>query len=410
MDTHPQAARPGRANLALATLFLGMFVIGSTELLVVGVLDLIAADLRVSIPAAGSLVTAYALGLAVGGPLLTALMIRLDRRTVLAGALVLFLAANLVAVVTTSYGLLMVVRTLTGAFQGLFIAGAFAVAGAVVPAARLGRAIAVVMSGITVSGALGVPLGTLLGQALGWRGSFTAAVAVAAAALVATLLFVPSVPSTGHGAASQARYAFAPRVLAVLGLTALVFASIYAALTYIVPFLQTVTGISGGLISGFLLAYGAATAVGSSAGGRFADADAARTVTVATVGVAASLLALSFAGPVPVLVALVLMAAGGFAMGMAPALQYRVVGLAGPGGAFAQSLPASAANVGIAAGSFAGGAAVGAFTVSAAVIAGLVLAVIAIPIAWATGLLRPPANEDSAEPRTIHPQSLPAAP
>jgi len=396
MDTHPRVGRPGRANLALATLFLGMFVIGSTELLVVGVLDLIAADLRVSIPAAGSLVTSYALGLAVGGPVLTALMIRLDRRSVLAGALVLFIVANLVAVLTTSYGLMLVVRTLTGAFQGLFIAAAFAVAGAVVPAARMGRAIAVVMSGITVSGALGVPLGTLLGQALGWRGSFTAAVAVATAALVATLALVPSVPSTGAGAASQGRYAFAPRVLAVLGLTALVFASIYAALTYIVPFLQTVTGISGGLVSVFLLAYGGATAVGSFAGGRFADTDAARAIVVATAGVAAGLLALLFAGPVAVLVALALMTAGGFAMGMAPALQYRVVTLAGPGGAFAQSLPASAANVGIAAGSLAGGAALGAFTVSAAVIAGLVLALIAVPVAWATGSLKPPVAEPAA--------------
>ncbi len=102
-------------------------------------------------------------------------------------------------------------------------------------------------------------MGTLVGQALGWRGSFTAVAVLAVAALIATVALVPSVPSTGGGAASQARYAFAPRVLAVLGLTVLVFASVYAALTYIVPFLQSVTGISGGLISVFLLAYGVAS-------------------------------------------------------------------------------------------------------------------------------------------------------
>jgi MFS transporter, DHA1 family, inner membrane transport protein len=387
----PRKPVAGRANLALATLFLGMFVMGSTELLVVGVLNLISADLRVSIPAAGSLVTAYALGLAIGGPILTALTIKLDKRTILIGALALFAVGNVIAALTASYGLFLVARSLTGAFQGLFIAAAFAAGSAVVPPARTGRAIAVVISGVAVTGAVGVPLGTLVGQTLGWRGSFVAAVVLAVVALIATSAVIPSVPGTGGSAASQARYAFAPRVLAVLALTFLVFASLYAALTYIVPFLQTVTGVSGGLISVFLLAYGVATAVGSFGGGRFADADAARTLVVASTGVVVCLLALYLVGTIAVLVALVLLAAGGFAMGMAPSLQYRVVSLAGPGGAFAQSLPASAANVGIAFGSFAGGVAVGSFTVSAAVIAGLIIAVIAVPVARATSFLTPPA-------------------
>ncbi|WP_433364646.1 MFS transporter [Actinoplanes sp. CA-142083] len=375
--------------LALATLFLGMFVIGSTELLVVGVLDLIATDLGVSIPAAGSLVTAYALGLAIGGPILTAATIRANKRSLLVGALALFLLGNLVAVLTDSYGLFLVARTLIGAIQGLFIAAAFAAATAIVPPERAGRAMAVVISGTAVSGAVGVPLGTLAGQALGWRGTFMAAAVLAAVALVATLALVPSVPSTGEGAAGQARYAFAPRVLAVLGVTVLIFASVYAALTYIVPFLQTVTGISGGLISVFLFAYCGAAAVGSFGGGRFADLDAGRALTMGTIGLAASLLALYLVGAVAVLVALALLAVGGFAMGMAPSMQYRAITLAGPGGALAQSLPASAANAGIALGSFAGGVAVGAFTVSAAVTAGLVIAVIAIPAAWATSFLKP---------------------
>jgi len=379
-----------KANLALAALFLGMFVMGSTELLVVGVLNLIAADLHVSIPAAGALVTTYALGLAVGGPLLTALTIRLNKRTVLAGSLVLFIAGTAVAVLTTSYPLFLVARTVTGALQGLFIAAAFAAGTAVVPPARTGRAIAVVISGTTVTGAVGVPLGTLAAQTLGWHGSFLTAAAFAVVALVATLMLVPSVPSTGTGAASQVRHALAPRVLAVLGMTVLVFASVYAALTYLVPFLHTVTAVSGGLVSVFLLAYGVATAVGSFGGGRFADADAARTLVVGTVGVTACLLALYLFGSVAVLVLLAVLAVGGCAMGMAPSMQYRVVSLAGPGGAFAQSLPASAANVGIAFGSFAGGVAVGAFTVSTAVIAGVVLAAVAIPVAWASSFLAPP--------------------
>lgn len=394
----PATLSLGRANLVLATLFVGMFVIGSSELLVVGVLNLIAADLQVSIPAAGALVTAYALGLAIGGPLLTALTIKLNKRTVFVATLVLFGLGNLVAVLTTDYGLLLAARIFTGAVQGLFIAAAFAAAMAIVPPERQGRAIAVVLSGIAVSGALGVPLGTLLGQALGWRGSFTAVVGLAVIALIATLALVPSVPSSGGGAGNQARYAFAPRVLAVLGLFCLVFAALYAALTYIVPFLESVTGISGALISVFLLAYGVATAVGSFGGGRFADANAARTLIVGTVGVAVSLLALYLAGATAFLVALALLALGLFAMGMAPSLQYRVVSLAGPGGALAQSLPASAANAGIAFGSIVGGVAIGNFSVSAAVITGLIIALIAIPVAWVTSFLQPPVVEQSTEP------------
>ena len=396
MSTQQAAVSSGRANLALATLFLGMFVLGSAELLVVGVLNLIAADLQVSIPTAGALVTAYALGLALGGPILTALTIRLDKRTVLIGTLILCILGNLVAVLTADYGPFLAARTLTGALQGLFIAAAFAAGISVVPPERMGRAIAVVISGVAVSAAVGVPLGTLLGQTLGWRGSFTAVVVLAVITLIATLALVPSVPSTGGGAAGQAKYAFAPRVLAVLVLNFLVFAALYAALTYIVPFLESVTGISGALISVFLLAYGVATAVGSFGGGRFADQNAARTLIAATAGAAACLLALYLVGTIASLVALVLVAWGLFSFGMVPSLQYRVVSLAGPGGALAQSLPASAANVGIAFGSFAGGVAIGSFTATAAVITGLVIAVIAVVVAWATSVLTPPVVEDAA--------------
>jgi DHA1 family inner membrane transport protein len=179
-------------------------------------------------------------------------------------------------------------------------------------------------------------------------------------------------------------------VLAVLGLNFLVFAALFAALTYVVPFLQNVTGISGALISVFLLVYGVATAIGSFGGGRFADANAARTLIAGTIGVAASLLALYFVGAVAFLVAVALAALGMFGFGMAPSLQYRVVSLAGPGGQLAQSLPASAINLGIAFGSAAGGVAIGTFTTSAAVLTGLVLAAVSIVAAWATSFLKPP--------------------
>ncbi|MFI7449342.1 MFS transporter [Nonomuraea sp. NPDC049714] len=386
-----------RTNLALATLFFGVFVLGCAEMLVVGVLNLIATDLRVSVAAAGTLVTAYALGMAIGGPILTALTIRLDKRAVLVGTLILFALANLVLLLVPDLGLFVAARVLAGAVQGLFIAVGFVTGMALVPPERAGRAISVIISGISVSAALGVPLGTLVGQTVGWRGSFTGIILLSVVALIATVALVPSVPRTTGGVAGQARYAFAPRVLAVLALNFLVFAAVYSALTYIVPFLEGVTGISGALISVFLLAYGLANAIGAFGGGRFADRNAARTLIVATVGTAACLLALHLVGAVALLVALVMSALGLFVGGTVPSLQVRVVILAGPGGALASALPGSAINVGIAAGSVAGGVAISGSGASAPLITGLLIALITIPVAWATGFLKPPAVQAAAE-------------
>ncbi|MEY9933444.1 putative MFS family arabinose efflux permease [Catenulispora sp. GP43] len=275
----------------------------------------------------------------------------------------------------------------------------------------MGRAIGIVVAGAAVSGALGLPLGTLVGQTLGWRGSFAAIVAGAVVTLIGTLALVPSVPSGGAGAGHQARYAFAPRVLAVLFLNFIVFSTVFAVLTYLVPFLQKVTGVSGAMLSVFLLAYGAATAAGSFGGGGFADRNAGRALLVGSFGIAGSLLALWFVGSVAWLVAPVLLVLGLSFYGIVPSLQVRVISLAGPGGQLAQSLPVSAANVGIAFGAFAGGIAIG-HSASATVPTGLAFSVATIAVAWATGFLKPPAAAvaqtavaQTAAPQAVTPQT-----
>lgn len=387
-----------RTNVVLATLFFGVFVLGCAELLVVGMLDLISADLGISIPTAGTLVTAYALGMAIGGPLLTALTIKLARRAVLAGALVVFILANLAPVLIANYGLFVVARAIDGAAQGLLVAVAFGVGTALVPPERAGRAISIIISGVAVSAALGVPLGTAVGQALGWRGAFVAIVVFSALVLVATMALVPSVSSTDQagGAAGQAKYAFAPRVLAVLVLNFVVFTSLYAAFTYIVPFLREVTGVTGAMVSVFLFAYGLANAVGSFSGGRFADRNAAGTLIVGTAGSAAAMLVLYLVGGNPVLVAVMMLVWGLFAFVMVPSLQLRVVSLAGPGGELAQSLPASAVNVGVAVGPIAGGAVLSS-SPSAPMLAGMAIALVGVLVAVATSRLKPPASSGAAD-------------
>jgi MFS transporter, DHA1 family, inner membrane transport protein len=266
----------------------------------------------------------------------------------------------------------------------------------VVAPERVGRAMSIVLSGFAVSTAAGVPIGTVIGHELGWRGAFAAVLLLATAVLVAAVALIPSTPSAGGGAAGQARSAFAPRVLAMLGLFCLVFAAVSSVMTYLIPFLHEVTGVSGALVSGFLVAWGAATLIGSIAGGRWADTHAARTLVIGTAGLSVAPLALYLVGSSPVLVVVVVLVWGVCAFGTTPAMQFRVVSLAGPGGALASSLPASAANAGVALGSVAGGVTIDVVGVRAVTLTGLAIGVVAVLGAVLTRSLRPPAPITSA--------------
>lgn len=394
MDVQTQAVpvAPPSARRTLATLFGANFVLGTAESLVIGLLVVISADLGVSVPAAGGLVTAYAVGLAAGGPLLTMATMRLDRRTVVLGSVAVFVAGNLFAVVTADYLSFLMARGITGALHGLFLATAFTVATAVVPREAAGRAMAAILLGNTLAGAFGAPLGTALGQVAGWRGAFVAVAGLGAVVLVASWFLVPRLAgASGDDAGTgQVRNAFAPRVLALLVVCFLVFAASCAAWSYVVPFLEEVTGVSGAMVGVYLLVYGAATAAGAYVGGRLADWNASRALVLGMTGLTLSLAALWFLGASPVAVAVVLALTGLCTMGMAPSLQHRVVSLAGPGAPLAQSLPASAANVGVATGAAVGGLAIIGFGVPAAVVVGALIGAVAIPVMMATSRLRAP--------------------
>lgn len=398
MTSVPSAVRR-RPGPALAALFLATFVMGSAELVVVGLLRLVAGDLGVSVDTAGALVTAYALGICAGGPLLTALTIRIRRRTLAWASLAGYVAGNLLAALAQDFGTLLAARAVTGALQGLFLGAAFTVAAALVPPERTGRAISAVFGGIAVSTALGVPLGTLAAQHLGWRAAFTAIVVLGALALLTTAVCLPPVDGSGTGGLwSQSRHALAPRVLAVLGVGLLLMGGQFAAFTYITPFLEDVTGVSGAWLTLFLFAYGAATAAGTFAGGWAADRDAARTLVVANVVLVVALAVLWSAGASRTAVALALVLWGVVGFGLVPALQYRVGLLAGPGRDLASTLPASAVNAGIALGAVAGGAAVAHGGATDAVLTGLLVCAVALPATWASGRLRPPGADRKRAP------------
>ncbi|MEU6136919.1 MFS transporter [Nocardioides sp. NPDC047086] len=388
-------------------MFVGALVMGCAEMLVMGMLDLMAADLAVSVSAVGVLVSANALGIAVGGPLLTFLTARLDRRPVLLAAFTTFTGLNLLPALGADLDLFVAARVVIGAVEGLFIAAAITTATSIVPPERAGRAMAVVISGFAVSGAVGMPLGRLLGEAVGWRASFLAVVLASAAALLVAVLVVPRVPAESHvGMLGQLRLAFAPRVLAVLAVGVLLFAGVSAALTYLVPFLSDVAGVSGPWIGACLLGYGIAAAAGSFAGGGFADIGAARALTVGTVGTSAALVALVLWGTSPVVAVLAVLGLGMCSAGITTPWQHRVEHLAGPGAILAASLPASAGNLGDAIGAFGGGRAITAGGIPAALLVAAVLAAVAVVAAILSRSLSPVSAPSTRPGRAPEPAAI----
>jgi DHA1 family inner membrane transport protein len=373
----------------LAALVLGAFVVGSAELVPVGIVTLVADDLDVGIGTAGLLVSAYALGIAIGGPLLTAATLRVARRPLVLVALSLYAAATAVAVIAPTFGVLMIARGLTGALHGLFMGAALAMAAGLVPPERMGRAVAAVFGGIALATVLGVPLGTVVGRWLGWPATFAAVFALALVALAAAALAVPAIPGEDRGGfRSQSAHALASRVLVVLPVGFLIFGGQFSALTYITPFLEEVSGVTPGWVAVVLVGYGIANAVGNWLGGRAADRNVTATLVVINVVLIAVLGGLVLFGTSPVIALPLLIAWGLVGFAFIPAFQHRVVGLAGPGRDLASMLPPSAVTGGIAAGALVGGLVFDRSGAEGAFVAGWVITVAVLPLTVITARLR----------------------
>lgn len=399
MRITPRRETTQPSAVVLVALLLGTFVTGCAETLTAGLLAPLSAGLGVSVAAAGALFSTYALGLAIGGPLLTAATIRLDRRPVILGAMGLFALLVVSPTVVPGFGWFVATRVLTGALQGVFLAAAFTTATSVVTPERVGRALATVIAGFSLATVLGLPLGVLVGTTFGWRGAL---LMVGGFALVATALLVaviPGVPS-GMSGTDGLRQALAPRVLALLALCVALFAAPGAVMGYLMPLLEHITGVAGPLVSTLLLAYGVANVAGSFLGGRLADANAARALVLVTAGLVSSAVVLYATRSLPVVAVVALLGWAVFASSAPASVQYRVVSLAGPGAGLVASLPASAASAGIALGSAASGAAYTGAGAPAVVVTGLVMALAALSLAIATRRLRPPADV-TAPPTTV---------
>lgn len=348
--------------LALLALTISAFAIGTTEFVIVGLIPTIAADLGVSLPSAGLLVSLYALGVAIGAPLLTALTGRLPRKQLLLALMALFTIGNLVAWMSPGYASLIVARVLTGLAHGVFFSIGSIIATSLVARDKAASAIAIMFSGLTVALVTGVPLGTFIGQHFGWRATFLAVSALGVIALLGSLLFVPrnvhhSAPATVR---QQLQVLAQPRLLLVYAMTAAGYGGTFIAFTFFAPLLQQISGYSANAVSLVLLVYGVSVAAGNIWGGRLAD----RHGPIAALKrifllLAAVLLVLGVTAASKPLVLLTVLAWGAVAFGNVPGLQVYVVKQAqlyAPQAVdVASGLNIAAFNLGIAGGAWIGG-------------------------------------------------------
>jgi MFS transporter, DHA1 family, inner membrane transport protein len=348
--------------LALLALTIAAFAIGTTEFVIVGLIPTIAADLGVTLPSAGLLVSLYALAVAIGAPVLTALTGRLARRPLLVGLMLLFTAGNIAAWLAPGYSSLIMARILTGLAHGVFFSVGSVIATSLVSKEKAASAIATMFGGMTVAFVTGIPLGTWIGQNFGWRATFLVVAAFGLVALAGALLFVPRSIKTAPPAPllRQARVLLQPRLLLVYAMTAVGYGGSLIAFTFLAPILQDVSGYKPGAVSIVLLAYGISVAVGNVWGGKLADREGPiRALKKVFLGLAVVLVALSFTAPNPVFVVLTVLAWGAFAFGSVPALQSYVVTQAQKVAPDAVEVAAgfniSAFNVGIAIGASVGG-------------------------------------------------------
>ena len=344
--------------LALYALTAGAFGIGTTEFVIMGLLTQVAADLQVSIAAAGLLISGYALGVFVGAPLLTIATGRLPRKAVLVGLMVVFTLGNLACALAPDYGWLMAARVITSLAHGTFFGVGAVVATSLVTEDRKASAISVMFTGLTVATLLGVPAGAWLGLAYGWRSTFWAVTVIG---VLATVIIATLVPKESEARAPipirrEIAAVLQPQVLLGLLMTVLGFAGVFTVYTYIQPILLQVTGLAETAVSGVLLVFGVGMIVGNLLGGRLADRRPAGSLVV-TLGVLALVLAalgLVLRSPVAMIAFTGLLGVAAFAT-VSP-MQLWVLQKAGAAGrTLASSLNIGAFNLGNALGAWLGG-------------------------------------------------------
>ncbi|MEU6710370.1 Cmx/CmrA family chloramphenicol efflux MFS transporter [Nonomuraea sp. NPDC046802] len=395
--------------LAVYILGLSIFAQGTSELMLAGLLPEMAADLRVSVPEAGLLISAFAMGMLVGAPVLAAVTLRWPRRTVLLAFLALFALSHVVGALTTSYGMLFATRV-AGAFV---YAGFWAVAASttigLVPANARGRALSVLAGGLTVATVIGLSAGTVIGQHLGWRAAFWAVAVLsvlAGAGILATIPGGKAASGEGPRLGVELRSMINPRLWLAYGITALTTGALLASFSYLSALLVDTTGLEPAWVPAVLALYGAGALIGITIGGRIADARPFTLLYAGVTGLVVTSAALAMTASLPVAAVVLAFLLGAFGFATNPALQTRVFALAKDAPTLAAALSVSAFNVGITVGPWLGGLAIGAGLgyPSVAWVGGaigvLALACVALASALGRGSASAPAPAETGEIRS----------
>ncbi|KIU29257.1 MFS transporter [Sphingomonas melonis] len=348
-------------NLGLIALAVGAFGIGVTEFAPMGMLPVIASDLHVSIPAAGLLISAYAMGVLIGAPLLTLTTGRIDRRTLLIALMGIFTLGNALSAMAGGYWMLMAARVVTSFNHGAFFGVGSVVAASLVPPDKRAGAVAAMFTGLTVATIGGVPAATWVSEAIGWRTAFAGIAGVGAVAMLSLRLALPPLPAEeGGDMRAELRVLTRGPVVMALALTTIGFGGVFTVFTYIVPILRDVTHGSTGYVTAMLMLFGVGATIGNGLGGRLADRSVERTLMTMLTIMALTLLAFTILMQWPVTAAIAILIWGIASFAIVPPLQMRVMDAASDAPNLASAMNIGAFNLGNAIGAALGGGVIGA--------------------------------------------------
>jgi MFS transporter, DHA1 family, inner membrane transport protein len=389
---------PARVRLALLALALGGFGIGSTEFVAMGVLPeiardllpgLVASDPEEAIARAGILISAYAAGVVVGAPTIAVVAARFPRQGLLLALVIAFTVGTLASAVAPTFELVVVARFVAALPHGAYFGIAALVAASLMGPGKRGQGIALVLSGLTIANVVGVPAITALGQVAGWRAAYLVVAAIFALTAVAIVLVVPTQPGDPGATVRRELGGFArPAVWFALLTGALGFGGFFAVYTYVSPLTTEVTGLGAAFVPLALVVLGVGMTIGNFVGGKLADAGPLKAVFILFGALMLSLLGLALTAPTVPGLFLGLFAVGASASAISPAIQTRLMDVAGDSQTLAAAANHSALNIGNSLGAFLGGAVIAAgWGYLAPTWIGLALCVPGILLAVAGGLV-----------------------
>lgn len=340
---------------AVYMLGLLIFAMTTSEFMVGGMMPALADEFGVSIPAIGYLISAYAIGMVIGGPILTIGLLKLPRKQALLTLSLTFLVGQIIGAMSTTYEVMMVARIITGVSSAAGFAVSISICASLVSPQLLGRASSIVLGGLMVATVMGLPIATLISQQLGWRTSFWA---VAVLVLVAGVIVQWILPQLPKSASIRLRDEFTsfknPRLWAAFTTSGLIIAATFAAFSYFTPIFTEVTRFSPGMVPVLLSIYGAATVMGNMITGRLADRFTMQTMFVGLILIATSLFTFALFADVPIITIIAVVVLGFVGVPMNPPMATRVMRTANTG-TLVNSIHGSVISLGVVVGSLVGG-------------------------------------------------------